>query len=54
MLVVLIKDISFTDFSDLNVIIPVGTLLYICPESHVAYSNGLHFDICKTEYTTVN
>jgi hypothetical protein len=54
MLVVLLQDISFTDLDNKPVFIAQGSQVYVDTEESIAYHNGLHFDIDKTEYASLN
>lgn len=52
--VVLSKDIKFRNFENEWIVLKEGTDAYVDPEENIAYSEGYHFDINKSEYVVIN
>jgi hypothetical protein len=54
MLVILSKDIRFKNFDEEWVTLKEGTEAYVDIEESIAYAEGYHFDIIRSEFIVIN
>lgn len=50
MMVILERDISFLDFDNNEINFKAGVSVYVDIDRHIAFCDGIHFDICEEEY----